>query len=207
MIEVIDDDDGGHYYAVDGHRVPGVSEILSLNDVLLKNSFYEERRERAAIRGTSVHVACADLDRGEPDWWTEDPEIAGYVKAWQKFKKDFHVRITAIEVPMYHEIYRYCGTPDRFGFVTLRDGHEYDATLDIKCVSKIGPHTELQLAGYNLFSDNHEDRIPVAVQLKPDGKYQGHWYGKDRAHNEAVFLACLSLAMWKNKHHSLGLYR
>jgi hypothetical protein len=199
-LELIETDES-HYYENDGLRVPGVSEILESAAVLLKNSFYEARREEAAIRGRDVHMATSDMDRGRQDWWSEDETIGPYVKAWALFKKDFHFKPTAIEKPMFHELYRYAGTPDRFGYATFRDGHEYAITPDIKCVSKVGPHTALQLAAYNLMADDHEDRIPVAVQLKPNGKYAAFWYGKERSHNEAVFLAALTLYNWKQKHH------
>lgn len=206
-LEVIETEDGGHYYSFEGNRVPGVSEILELNDVLLMNSFYEERKEFAAMRGRDVHMATADLDKGmKTRWWETVSEIAGYVKGWELFKSDFNVKITAIETPLYHEIFRYAGTPDRFGQATLPNG-VFNITPDIKCVSKIGPHVPLQLAGYNLFCDDYEDRIPVAVQLKPDGKYRAYWYDKERAENHRIFLSALTMALWKNRAHSLGLYK
>jgi hypothetical protein len=200
------DTDEGHYYTWDGNRVPGVSEVLSANDVILKNAFYEERAELAATRGRDVHLACADLDRGRPDWWTDDPELSGYVKAWILFKKDFDVKITEVETPHFHEVFRYAGEPDRYGQVRMGRG-DFNVTIDLKATAAIGPHVPIQLGGYNLFTDDYEDRIPVAVQLKPNGKYNAHWYDKERGHFHQVFLSMLTVALWKNKAHSLGLYK
>lgn len=201
-LEVIELEDGGHYYMYDNRRVPGISEILEAADVLLKNSFYEERAAAAAVRGRDVHLACADLDRGSVDWWSDDPEIGPYLKAYKQFKEDFSFRPTAIERPVYHEVYRYAGTPDRFGNLELRR-ETHLATVEIKATSVIGCHVPLQLAAQNLFCDDHEERETIALQLKPNGKYGiQSWNPAERRHNEAVFLACLTLTMWKQRHHS-----
>jgi hypothetical protein len=206
MLEKIDGNNGAHFYLWEGRRVPGVSEVLELNDVILKNSFYEERAELAAIRGRDVHMACADLDRKRPDWWSDDPEISGYVKAWQLFKKDFNFKVHEIETPHFHETFRYAGEPDRYGQVRLPQGDRY-VTCDLKATSVIGPHVPIQLGGYNLFCDDYEDREQVAVKLQPNGKYSAHWYTEEERHqNHQVFLSMLTVALWKDKNHRLGLY-
>lgn len=203
-LQSVETEEGGHYYTWKGKRVPGVSEILELNDVVLKNAFYEERREAAAARGKDVHLACWDLDRNYPDWWTEDPELAGYVKAYKQFKKDFDFKPTAIEVAMFHPDFHYAGQPDRFGELRIRTGRR-NVTLDLKAVATIGPHVPIQLAGYNLFTDDYQERDMIALQLKPTGKYSVHQFD-DVLHQTQIFLACLTLARWKDRHHKLGLF-
>lgn len=197
-IEVLDTPDGGHRYEVGGEIVPGVSEILEANDVLLKNAFFEERAEYAAIRGRDVHLACADLDHGFPNWW-EGEEIEPYVNAYIQFKKDFEFEPTIIEAPCYHPEYRYAGTPDRFGSLRLTK-ERIDVTLDLKATVKVGPHVALQTAAYNQFAPDPEHRSLCALQLKPTGRYQVHWWD-DRDHQTAVFFAMLTVYFWKQRHH------
>lgn len=201
-LEVIETDNGGHFYQVDGRRMPGVSEILDDSGVILANAFYEERRAAAAVRGRDVHLACADLDLGRPDWWSDDEEIAPYVRAYQLFKNDFSFRPTSIEKPMFHPNYRYCGTPDRFGQVRHRDGI-HNVTLDLKCVAVVGPHVPLQLAGYNQFTEDHFERDLIALQLLKNGKYRIHNY-PDRDHQTAIFLAMLTVFNWKQRYLKSG---
>ncbi len=203
-LEVVETEDGGHFYQFNGKRVPGVSEILELNDVVLKNAFYEERREAAAVRGKEVHLACWDLDRGYADWWSEDEELGGYLAAYVQFKKDFDFEPHAIEIPMFHVDYHYAGQPDRFGSVRMGKGRR-NVTLDLKAVATIGPHVPIQLAAYNLFSDDHQERDMLALQLKRTGKYVLHPF-PDREHHEQVFLACLTMARWRNHHHKLNIW-
>lgn len=198
MLELVETDEGGHYYTFDGERVPGVSEILESADVLIKNCFYEERKEIAAVRGRDVHMATVDFDRGLPTWWADDVDIAPYMRAYAQFVSDLEWQPTAIEKPCFHEVYRYAGTPDRFGSVRLRTGRK-PVTLDIKCTSTIGPHVTLQLAGYNLFCDDHPERDQIALQLKPNGRYYIH-NDPFPEQSRQVFLAALSLRNWKARY-------
>jgi hypothetical protein len=171
---------------------------------VLKNSFYAERMEAASIRGRDVHLACEDLDKGQPDWWSDDPEIGPYVAAYAQFKRDFSFKPLVIEKPCFHEVYRYAGTPDRFGQLQTRNGPK-NVTVDLKAVSKVGEHTALQLAAYNLFCDDREDRDCLAVQLKKTGKYAIHECLR-REQDEKIFLAFLTVALWKDKNHGTKLF-
>jgi hypothetical protein len=190
--------DTGHYYEFEGQPVPGVTEVLEAADVILKNAFYEERRQVAAIRGKDVHLACADLDRSMPDWWTGS-ELEPYVAAYARFKKEFHFKPTAIEHPMFHEIFRFAGTPDRFGQIRTDIDEVVNVTLDLKATSTIGAHVDLQLGGYNLFCEDSEFRSMLALQLKPNGKYNIHWV-KDPRGSERVFLSMLTVYNWKRRY-------
>ena len=201
-LEVIPNENGGHHYTFDGNRVPGVTEVLELNDVLLKNAFYQEHQEYAAIRGRDVHMATADLDRGMKNhWWKGDAELEPYVKAWEAFKKDFGFKPRLIEKPLFHETFRYAGQCDRYGECS----DVGPVTLEIKGTSVIGPHVPLQLGGYNLLFEDWQDRTMVAVQLKPNGRYTPHWYKSSEGCR--VFLAALTMALWKNTNHKLGMYK
>lgn len=191
----IHDTEDGHYYEYDGTRVLGVSEILESADVLIKNSYYEERKEYAALRGRDVHMACADLDRGYPAWWEEDEVIAPYVKAWALFKADFSFKPHTVEIPAYHADYHYAGTPDRSGELLAR-GSPRLVVPDIKCVATIGKHVDLQLAGYRMLFEDYMDRDAIAVQLKPTGKYKVY-VPQNPEQDRHVFLACLTLTRWK----------
>jgi len=203
-LDIIDTDDGGHFYTYNGKRVPNVTEILELTDVLLQNSFYKERKEAAAIRGREVHLATADIDRGGPVWWTDQDEIMPYTLAWKQFKVDYDFQPLFIEQPIYSRAFRYAGTCDRFGSIHLPGGRRA-VVLEIKAVATIGEHVALQLAGYNqLYAPDSDKRDLIAVQLKPTGRYVVHNFTERIDHHTMIFLAALSLARWKDRMHHIN---
>jgi hypothetical protein len=143
-----------------------------------------------------------------PDWWSEDPELAGYLKAYQQFKQDFYFKPTLIETPVYSDIYRYACTPDRYGQIETSKGswNATAATVEIKATATIGCHVALQLAAQNLMCDDYEERAMLAVQLKPNGKYTPHNFSKEIKQHTIVFLSCLTLTMWRDRFHKTNLY-
>lgn len=202
MIEIIDTDDGGHAYILDGKRVPGVSDILDLAGLVDYGMVSEERLEIARNRGREVHKACEDLDRGINDWWSEDPELGGYVEGYKLFKKEFQFQPVEVEQPHYHGIHNYAGQPDRRGHC-LRRSVTVKAIVDLKAVCRVQPCTMVQLAAYALFYPDFEQLNRMAVRLKPDGRYELVEPEDSMTHDLQLFFSALNVARWRDKHFKL----
>jgi hypothetical protein len=143
-------------------------------------------------RGTAVHLACEYLDTVGLDWSTLDPQIEGYVRAWERCKAETGAQIAAVEQKIGGAHVGYVGTLDRI--VMLGGAPEL---WDLKTG---GPHAShgLQLAAYlhgiepKVKSDNVRRRT---VHLKDDGTYAlVEHSGKG---DLKVFLAMLTAAYWR----------
>lgn len=102
----------GHYYTtMDGHRLPSVTGIL------LSEGFIDARwfDEYSCTRGIYVHQARHLDDEGTLDESTIDPEIAPYLEAWRRFKRESGFIIEESEVPKANLLYGYAGRPDVIG--------------------------------------------------------------------------------------------
>lgn len=178
-----------HKYIVDGVEIASVTNILS-SEGFIDNSFCDEP---SRIRGDYVHQATHLYDLGMLDEETLDPALAGYLKAWKKFKADSDLKLLYSEKPLYSERYKFCGTPDKIGIAFGEN-----IIIDIKSGS-IPAWTVLQLAGYEmLILENNlfiKPIIRAAVQLKEDETYTLKFY-KDRK-DEQIFLSILVCYNWK----------
>lgn len=160
-------DEKTHTYTVDGVVLPSVTHICRF----LAYDYKSDRpwlAEAAARRGTAVHEACALIDYGEEP--EETPEIAGYLKAYRRFLKDYRPDWELIEHPMGSLELGYAGTLDRYG--TLYDGRS--CILDIKTGQLHGPSLRAQLTAYNelLPPPWHSAEYLYALKLSHDGTYQ-----------------------------------
>ena len=89
-------DEKSHTYTLDGVELPSVTHICRF----LAYDYKSDKpwlAETAARRGTAVHEACALIDYGETP--EETPEIAGYLKAYRRFLKDYRPDWELIEHP------------------------------------------------------------------------------------------------------------
>ena len=163
-------DEHSHTYILNGVQLPSVTEITRF-------CAYDYRSDRpwlaqeAARRGTAVHEACALIDYGETP--EETPEIAGYLKAYRRFLKDYRPDWELIEHPMGNLETGFAGTLDRYG--TLYDGREL--ILDIKTGQLHRAALRAQLTGYRkLLLWERMDRpcLPglYALRLSRDGTYE-----------------------------------
>ena len=117
-------DEATHTYTLDGIQLPSVTEVTRF----CAYDYKSDRpwlAEAAARRGTAVHEACALIDYGEDP--EETPEIAGYLKAYRRFLKDWKPEWKLIECPIADRNMKMAGTMDRFGII-----HNAPAILDIK---------------------------------------------------------------------------
>ena len=155
-----------HTYTIDGVEVPSVTTVCRF-------LAYDQKSDKpwlarvAADRGTRVHAACAAIDYGiDPE---ETPDIAGYLKAYRRFLKDYRPDWEGIEFTVGSAVLGIAGTIDRFG--TLYDGRT--CILDIKTGSQLhDAPLRAQLTGYQwLLPPRFTAKYLYALQLSKDGTY------------------------------------
>lgn len=186
-------DQADHSYWLGKNRLLGVTEVIQLAGLKDLSRIDPGVLEHASQRGTAVHAACHYLDEGDLNWATVSPEIEPYVRAWERFKADTRVIINETEHPLYHATLGFAGTPDRIIQLNGQAG-----TLDIKTYDPDNT-TGVQLAGYSYLRFGPQVLYDTperwGLWLKNDGKYSLTEY-EDRG-DEAVFLACLTVAKFK----------
>lgn len=161
-------DEGAHLYTLEGAPVPnvttildgvGIGEIVGVNGAVL---------EAARARGTAVHAACADFDRGGLDITSYPQACFPYIEAYIKFTQDTGFEPTLIECKVLSEKYGYCGTLDRVG-----DLQGVETEIDLKTGS-VGPAAGPQTAAYSEGADESYGIRPkrrFALVLNP-GRYE-----------------------------------
>lgn len=182
--------DEAHRYTHDGVAVPGVTSVLveaGLLDFSRANNTY---LQAALERGRIVHRLTELGDHNDLDPESVEPEYAGYLDAWHKFKREAEFVTEMIERQVYHASYRYAGTLDRVG--TLAGAR---ALLDIKTGQPqraTGPQTAAYAEAIGI------PKLPrIGVYLQPDGDYVMRHY-KDKT-DFSVFLAALTLHNFRRK--------
>lgn len=156
--------EAGHSYAVAGVRVPSVTQILGH----FFGGFEHVRADAlryASERGKAVHFACELIDRGTLDEASIDPGIAGYINAYNKFRRECDFEPGLIEQPLYSAGLRVAGTPDRVGRVNRRQ-----AVVDLKSGGRM-PWHGLQVAGYALLVPAPTE-ARYTLHLREDGSYR-----------------------------------
>ena len=160
-----------HTYTIDGVEVPSVTTVCRFLSYDQKSDNPWLSKE-AADSGTRIHAASAALDYGLDPEETED--IAGYLKAYRRFLKDYRPDWEGIEYTTGSDVFRIAGTIDRFG--TLYDGRS--CILDIKT----GAYRKL------LYIDRDFDPDYLyALQLSKDGTYRLREVQQD----DELFGACI----------------
>ena len=161
-------DEKSHTYTLDGVELPSVTHICRFLAYDYKSSRPWLAAE-AARRGTVVHEACALIDYGEiPE---ENPEIAGYLKAYRRFLADYRPDWKLIEYPMGNLELGYAGTLDRYGSIYRGDCTRF-CILDIKTGQLHEPSLSVQLTAYKWLLPPWEPcNYLYALQLRKDGTY------------------------------------
>lgn len=170
-LEFIED---GHRYLLDGEEVPSVSEIIRFAEREVYQEPNKFQMDQAADRGKRVHRAAEELDRNGT--CECDTDIAGYVRAYAKFREENKPEWDMIEQPVIGLNGRYAGTLDRAGKIKGKK-----VILDIKTTRVItGKHKILyraQLSFYAAAKTPEGEYIPndaeaYILQLKDDGTYK-----------------------------------
>lgn len=162
----VDFDESTHTYQVDGKTIPSVTEILGYVKADSYRKINPSVLDYAASRGKAVHEATEFIDYGEPP--EVYPEIAPYVEAYIRFKRDYECEWFGIEQILYRPgAVGYCGTVDRYGTV---DGEW--AVLDIKTMASPTKEDYICLCAQTAAYDE-------AIPDKPPLKHYGLFLRKD----------------------------
>jgi hypothetical protein len=153
--------------------------------------------EEAARRGTMAHAAIAALLRGESA--RHEPDVAGYVRAYERFEEDTGFVPELVEHPIVNARYRYAGRLDVAGKLNGRL-----AVIDFKCSASAPPWVPLQLVGYQLgLGDAWRDSRRYALLLQPDATYKLVHFASPT--DVADFLACVRIAHFQLRHGGISL--
>jgi hypothetical protein len=179
-----------HAYALDGQRLPSVTQVLENVGIIDYSYIPDFAREKYLKRGSNVHLACEFDDQGDLDEAALSDELRPYVEAWRLFRAQTGFHPSLIEHRGYHPQYLYAGTLDRCGSMA---GVKADILLDIK-TTQAPDWTRYQLAAYAAFFRTPRAFRRMAVALHADGTYRVDEYpSKDWAADFNVFLAALTV--------------
>jgi hypothetical protein len=162
-------------------RVTFILETTGIADFskIPNGDFYKQR-------GSDIHMICESIDRGEPDYWS-DGDLAGYARAYLKFKEETKFKPKLIEHPVYHETRRYKGTLDR-------TGHFGDGPLvliDIKG-GIVAEWVRLQTAAYAACLLQPETIPRHGLQLRKNGTFKLSEPYKDYRQDSNMFFSLVS---------------
>lgn len=191
----LDFDEEAHAYYWQGVRVPNVTSILGRLDEEDLARIPPAVLEYARLRGTMVHKACEFYDQGRLNESSIDPQIAGYVAGWKRFRAETGYVPELTEYRFYNETLGYAGCLDSMG--KFRGGW---AILDRKTGAPLPSHGP-QLAAYQhapMPDDSRRAFRRFAIQLTSDGDYKVHPY-TDSA-DWRVFVSLLNVNEWRTKH-------
>jgi hypothetical protein len=186
----------GHIYTDDaGKMVPSVTQVITLGGLDELAGVPKRVLERPGEIGTAVHLATRFLDEGDLDVDSVDPQIAGYVLGWNKFKLEHDFSPIVIE---RRGISVDPGSGLAFGFCLDRIGvlGDRDVLLDIKTGSKAFPSWGVQTAGYAEASEFDGPRM--SVHLADDGSYT--IIPHEEADDFAQWHRALETAYWRLGH-------
>jgi len=174
-----------HRYFLDGVRIPGVTTVLKEAGLVPNYGGFGQ----AQYRGLHVHTATEYLDLNDLDWTTVHPDYAGYVHAYDHFKRDTGFVPELIEYQTYNGFYKFAGTLDRRG--TL-DGALWQ--IDLKS-GLSAPWHQLQTGGYFMLRDDWTGDLRGSLYLKENGTYELKEH--DDPSDMPTFMAALALYHWK----------
>jgi hypothetical protein len=184
-------DPATHAYTANGVGVPGVTSVLQACNIINYSHIPEDIRIAALERGRLVHQVCQFDDEGTLAECSVDPQLAGYLEAWRCFRRRHRFEPDLIEHEGYSETYRYAGTLDRRGMLTI--GTPSRAIIDIK--TNMAPFwTAYQTAAYANFFESPAQFRRMGVELHVDGTFKVHEYRcADYGKHFNVFLAALTI--------------
>lgn len=177
-----------HRYFLRGRELPSVTAVLK-GAGLVEDAFYTEE---SRLRGQYVHAACEMLDQDDLDFDTLDPTIHPYVVAYQRFLAVARPSWELIEHRVCDETRGYAGTLDRAGIIY--GGRK--VILDIK-TGTVAPFVGPQTAAYRRCLPEPHVWGRAALNLRADGTFT--FIDLTDRHDEAVFIAALTLVQWKQR--------
>lgn len=156
------DDQGRAFW--NGGRVPRTTEICRL----LAPRW--EADEYYLHKGRLIHLITEWKDSGELDESSVDPNLAGYLEAYRRFKKVTGWRTLKTEISFFHRKYFYCGRADKYGDF---NGRSWVWIIDVKSGQ---PHEadELQAPAYlfGLKSQGYDGGKCADLYLRENGTFR-----------------------------------
>jgi len=184
----IEFDAARHEYRVGGRLAPSVTQILKpLVD--FEHVPPGVLAAKAAL-GTRVHLACELDDEDDLDESSVENDVAPYLSAYRRFRRESRAEIVAVEQRVYEPVYGYCGTLDR----VMRIGAEayvVDLKTSLVTPASAGPQTAAYLHALADPAVTHR----AALLLRPDGSYRLDLLNNPQ--DWPAFLACLTLRRFK----------
>lgn len=183
------------YRDENGVRLPSVTEIIKGAGLMEGEQFFTEE---ARDRGTAVHAACHYLDEGDLDtaWMQRNPQLAGYVEGWIKFKERMAFVPDLIEHRVHNATYGYAGSLDRTGRL---GSMTTPILLDIKTGIPAAWH-DLQSSAYASCFGRPRAFRRMTVYLHDDGTFGiGERNYKHFSDDWNTFLSALQIFTWKEK--------
>lgn len=155
-----------HTYFLGEKILPGITGILKACGYIDPTYYTEESRNR----GSHVHLAIKFLNKGTLDWDSVIDQYIGYVSAYEKFARDWNLKLELFERPMYHPDLLFAGTPDLVGTVL----NNVPSIVEIK-TGPVMKWTALQTAAQELlvraWDRPNLRRRRWGVTLNADGTY------------------------------------
>lgn len=183
-------DAASHTYTLDGKVVPGVTSILKpLIDLSgIPKDVLEAKRQL----GTDVHLACQLLNDQDLDEESIEPQVRGYLTAYQRFLVESGAKVMASEMRVHEPAVNFAGTLDLI--LHYRGvGWVVDIKSSIATPISTGPQTAAYLRAVHAHDATIGHR--AALRLRPDGKYR--FDPLQNPNDWSAFVACLTIHRFK----------
>lgn len=180
-----------HTYRLRGEVVPSVTQIL--RPLSNFDGIPLHVLEAKADLGRRVHYACQLDDENDLDEDSVEAEVEPYLEAWRLFLRESGAVVQLNEQQVAEPTYRFAGTLDN---VVALQGHRWvvDKKTCFSVPAAAGPQTAAYLRALGDPAVTHR----AAVRLRPDGTYRFDPFSG--ADDWSVFLSCLTLHRFKEKH-------
>jgi hypothetical protein len=192
-----------HTYFLDGQRVPGVSEVISLvNQQIYRatGQVNDEAIAKALARGTAVHSMLHNIDTKQQASGKCPDSLLRYQKAWATFKRTYGANVVDSEIRVASSRYLCAGTIDRVLDMNV-NGKRALHVVDIK-TGRQGETiaSKLQTAAYLMMAREWVgfklSPVRFIVHLPPEGDMLYAVHPQQSAQDEAAFLSCLAVYRW-----------
>lgn len=147
----------------------------------------------ALNRGNFVHEGSVYVDDGSLDWGSVPLEWAGYLRAYERAKREREFTPTHAEWRFWHPQYGYAGTLDRIG---LRRGRRGQVELKTGSIRHVWIQAAAYDRGFKFWFPNLAIEWSECWQLHENGTYSVYEFGRDTPSLDEGwndFAACLRI--------------
>ena len=194
-----------HRYWDGDDEIPAVGRIIRQAGLVDPSYFTEE----VAQRGRYVADAVNLLNHNNLDRDSLDPEIVGYVEAFERLRDEEELEILEAEEIVFDPLLWYAGTLDlKFRKRIRPTSLVLYGVLELK--TGLGaPWHAIQVESYRRASEPPTQRSswrPFLGYLQKDGSHSGLVAVKDWTENWRTFQEALDLFAWRVRHGDLTAY-